>query len=106
MFAGNNINYPAYKTRAFGDELADKTICGDHQQVFGQHYDVHSMYGWSESDATLLGVREATGQRGWVLSRSTFVGSGKWVAHWLGDNFSKYLSPFFMTKYVDFRGTT
>lgn len=61
--AGNNINYPPYKTRAWGDELADKTICGDHVQDFGLHYDTHNLYGWSESDATLWGVQNATGLR-------------------------------------------
>ena len=48
------------------------------------------MFGWSQSAPTLAGVREATGARGLVLSRSTFVGSGQWVAHWLGDNFSNW----------------
>ena len=91
-FKGNNINYPPYKPRAYGNELADKTLCGDHQHAFGSHYDTHNMYGWSESDATLFGVQDATGERGWILSRSTFVGSGRWAAHWLGDNFSKYKS--------------
>merc|ERR1719507_285377 len=48
------------------------------------------MFGWTQSKPTLDAVRLATGKRGLVLSRSTFVGSGAWVAHWLGDNFSNW----------------
>ena len=42
------------------------------------------MYGWWEAVASIQGVREATGQRGFMVSRSTFVGGGKYTSHWLG----------------------
>ena len=53
--SANNINYPPYKPATVGSELADKTICGDHQHYWGSHYDTHNMYGYSESGATLDG---------------------------------------------------
>ena len=61
-----------------------KTICMDSQQYGGSHFDTHSMYGWWEAVASIQGVREATGQRGFMVSRSTFVGGGKYTSHWLG----------------------
>ena len=40
------------------------------------HYDLHSMFGWSETEPTLRGVQSSTGKRGLVLSRFNLSSSG------------------------------
>ncbi|ODM92559.1 Maltase-glucoamylase, intestinal, partial [Orchesella cincta] len=89
--AENNLNYPPFvPSIAGGGNLSQQTICADYKQDAGNHYDVHSLYGWFQSEPTLEGTREGSGKRSLVLSRSTFLGSGHWVAHWLGDNWSQW----------------
>lgn len=48
------------------------------------------MNGFGEGIATHNALKKLGHEQVFVLSRSTAVGSGKYVAHWTGDNNSKW----------------
>ncbi|KAM9358900.1 sucrase-isomaltase, intestinal [Symphorus nematophorus] len=85
--ADNKLNYPPYTPKILDEVMYSKTLCMDAKQAWGNHYDVHSLYGYSMVLATEKALQKVFGaNRTLMLTRSSFPGVGKYSGHWLGDN--------------------
>ncbi|XP_038616574.1 maltase-glucoamylase, intestinal [Tachyglossus aculeatus] len=85
--ANNTLNYPPFTPGIVDRLLFSGTLCMDAVQHGGFHYDLHGLYGLTMAAATQEAAQGIySTNRSFILTRSTFAGSGKFAAHWLGDN--------------------
>src|SRR6266851_5666852 len=81
-----SIAYHYFFPAALGD-LSAQTIATNATHYGGYtELDMHNLFGHLMSRAANLAVRELhLGKRPFLISRSTFAGSGRWTGHWVCD---------------------
>ena len=81
---------PPYAINNWGGKVAlnAKTLDMDCEHMNGAvlEYDAHNLYSLSEAIATSNALETLTKKRSFVISRSTFPGSGLYTGHWTGQH--------------------
>ncbi|KZC13685.1 Lysosomal alpha-glucosidase [Dufourea novaeangliae] len=86
----NSLDYPEYVPNVMEGKLAKKTLCMNAKHYLGPHYNLHNTYGTSHAIATNYALINIRKKRPFIISRSTWVGHGRYAGHWTGDVFSTW----------------
>lgn len=83
----NSLDFPPYTPNVVGGRLFSRTICPSALHDKGvPHYNLHNMYALDEARVTHEAMRRIVpGKRPFLLTRSSFSGSGRYTNHWTGD---------------------
>ena len=83
----SSYDQPPYTPKVLDGSLSAKTICPGSRQYLSSHYNLHNMYGHFEAIATNNALKSIIfNKRPFLLTRSSFAGTGQYSAHWSGDN--------------------
>ena len=85
-----DIPLPPYEPNLASRHIESNSFNISSNLYLGQSYNVKDMWGMMEQRATATAMANIHKTRPFTLSRSTFMGSGSWGAHWLGDNGSNW----------------
>ncbi|KAK2181122.1 hypothetical protein NP493_410g04035 [Ridgeia piscesae] len=81
----NKLDKPPYTPGIRDGDLTSNTLCPSAKHYEHNHYDVHSLYGHMEANATHAALQRILGKRSLVITRSSFAGTGQFAGHWSGD---------------------
>ncbi|CAF0899838.1 unnamed protein product [Brachionus calyciflorus] len=91
----NKYDYPPYLPE-MEHNLFSKTICPSAEQYLSNHFNLHSMYGHFESIATNNALRLINDRRRpFVLTRSSFAGTGHYAAQLTRENSANWEDLYF-----------
>lgn len=87
----NTYDFPPFVPHVSMGSMAGKTVSMNAFHGSGGNnileYNAHSLYGLMESMSTRGALTSISPEkRPFILTRSTFMGSGRYAAHWQGDN--------------------
>eukprot|EP00331_Platyophrya_macrostoma_P000206 CAMPEP_0176406814 /NCGR_PEP_ID=MMETSP0127-20121128/1078_1 /TAXON_ID=938130 /ORGANISM="Platyophrya macrostoma, Strain WH" /LENGTH=894 /DNA_ID=CAMNT_0017785977 /DNA_START=246 /DNA_END=2930 /DNA_ORIENTATION=- len=80
------LNYPPVNPLQNGFQLFNKTLDMTGVLRLGSYYETKTFYGLMEAKSSHDALLAQTGTRPFLLTRASFVGSGRYSAHWTGDN--------------------